>query len=65
MPAFPWLAERTLTGERTGAKLRALRRAGVPYTEEEIAGAQAAVADKREMEALIAFLQQLGTHLER
>jgi cytochrome c oxidase cbb3-type subunit 2 len=65
MPAFPWLAERTLTGERTGAKLRALRRAGVPYTEEEIAGAQAAVADKREMEALIAFLQQLGTHLAR
>jgi cytochrome c oxidase cbb3-type subunit 2 len=65
MPAFPWLDERTLNGARTGAKMRALRSVGVPYTDENIAGAQAAVADKTEMEALIAFLQQLGTHLKR
>jgi cytochrome c oxidase cbb3-type subunit 2 len=65
MPAFPWLGERTLEGNRTGAKMRALRRVGVPYTDEDIAGAQAAVASKPEIEALIAFLQQLGTHLQR
>jgi cytochrome c oxidase cbb3-type subunit 2 len=65
MPAFPWLTERALDGERTGLKMRALRSVGVPYTEENIAGAQAAVANKKEIQALIAFLQQLGTHLKR
>lgn len=65
MPAFPWLTERTLDGTRTGLKMRALRRVGVPYSEDDIAGAQAGVANKKEIEALIAFLQQLGTHLKR
>jgi len=65
MPAFPWLGERTLDGAWTGAKLRALRSVGVPYEEADIEGAQAAVAGRKEIEALIAFLQQLGTHLER
>jgi cytochrome c oxidase cbb3-type subunit 2 len=65
MPAFPWLTERALDGVRTGLKMRALRSVGVPYTEENIAGAQAAVANKKEIQALIAFLQQLGTHLKR
>jgi cytochrome c oxidase cbb3-type subunit 2 len=65
MPAFPWLDERVLDGARTATKMKALRSVGVPYTEEDIAGAQAAVANKKEIQALIAFLQQLGTHLER
>jgi cytochrome c oxidase cbb3-type subunit 2 len=65
MPAFPWLTERTLDGEWTGSKMRALRSVGVPYTDEDISGAKAAVANKQEIQALIAFLQQLGTHLER
>jgi cytochrome c oxidase cbb3-type subunit 2 len=65
MPAFPWLDERALDGAQTASKMRALRRVGVPYTDEDIAGAQAAVEDEKEMQALIAFLQQLGTHLER
>jgi cytochrome c oxidase cbb3-type subunit 2 len=65
MPGFPWLDESTVDGTRTAAKMRALRSVGVPYTDENIAGAQAAVTDKTEMEALIAFLQQLGTHLKR
>jgi cytochrome c oxidase cbb3-type subunit 2 len=65
MPAFPWLDERVLDGARTATKMKALRSVGVPYTEEDIAGAQAAVADRKEIQALIAFLQQLGTHLER
>ena len=64
MPGFPWLAENTLDGEDTAAKMRALRSVGVPYTDEQIAGAQKAVAGRTEMEALIAFLQQLGTHLK-
>jgi len=65
MPAFPWLDERTLDGAQTAAKMRGLRRVGVPYEDEDIAGAKAAVENRKEMEALIAFLQQLGTHLER
>ena len=65
MPAFPWLDERALDGAMTASKMRGLRRVGVPYKDEDIAGAQAAVENRKEMEALIAFLQQLGTHLER
>ena len=65
MPAFPWLDERALDGAQTASKMKALRSVGVPYTEEDIAGAQAAVENKKEIQALIAFLQQLGTHLQR
>jgi cytochrome c oxidase cbb3-type subunit 2 len=64
MPAFPWLFERELNGERTGRKMATLRRLGVPYTDEDIAGAQAAVAGKREIDALVAYLQQLGTLIQ-
>jgi len=61
MPGFPWLAERTLDGTVTGAKMRALRAVGVPYTDEQIAAATDEVAGKTEMQALIAYLQGLGT----
>ena len=44
--------------------MRALRMLGVPYTDEDIEGAKAAVAGQTEMVAMIAYLQQLGTHLE-
>lgn len=64
MPGFPWMVDATLDGEDTGAKMRALRRVGVPYTDDDIAGAQQAVAGKTEIEALIAYLQQLGTHMK-
>ena len=63
MPAFPWLAENTLDGELTAKKLETFRSFGVPYTDEDIAGAKAAVEGKTEMEALIAYLQVLGTGL--
>ncbi|HEM47275.1 MAG TPA: peptidase S41, partial [Alphaproteobacteria bacterium] len=63
MPGFPWLAENVLDGEDTAAKMQALRSLGVPYTDEAIAGARASVEGKTEIEALIAYLQQLGTHL--
>ena len=61
MPGFPWLAENTLDGANTGKKMEVLRTLGVPYTDDDIAGAQAAVAGKTEMDAVIAYLQNLGT----
>lgn len=63
MPGYPWLAENTLTGDETAAKLGVFKMLGVPYTEEDIAGAKDAVKGKTEMEAVIAYLQVLGTHL--
>lgn len=65
MPAYPWLMTNTVDASMTGAKMRALRRVGVPYTDDDIAGAAAAVGEASEMEAIIAYLQQLGTALKR
>jgi cytochrome c oxidase cbb3-type subunit 2 len=65
MPAFSWLFDDTLDGTDTATKMRALRMVGVPYTDADIEGAQAAVAGKPEVEAVIAYLQQLGTLLKR
>ncbi len=64
MPAYPWLVENKLDGKDTAAKLRAMRTLGVPYTDADIAGAQAAVAGKTEMDAMVAYLQSLGTALK-
>lgn len=61
MPAFPWLFDNTLDGSKTGDKMRALSRVGVPYTEQDIKGAEAQVSGHSEMDALVAYLQQLGT----
>jgi cytochrome c oxidase cbb3-type subunit 2 len=60
MPGFPWLLENTLDAELTPVKLERLRMLSVPYTDEDIAGASAAVEGKTEMDALIAYLQMLG-----
>ena len=60
MPGFPWLATNKVDADGTGAKLRALRAVGVPYSDAEIAGAKAAVDGKTEQDALIAYLQGLG-----
>lgn len=61
MPGFPWLAENRLTGEDTERKLDIFKNNfGVPYTDEDLAGAKAAVEGKTEMQALIAYLQSLG-----
>lgn len=64
MPAFSWLALKQVDAEVMPAKMRALRRVGVPYTDKDIAGASAAVAGKTEMDALIAYLQGLGLALK-
>ncbi|MBX9912458.1 MAG: cytochrome-c oxidase, cbb3-type subunit II [Pseudomonadaceae bacterium] len=61
MPAYPWLVEHKLDGENTTTKLQAMRTLGVPYTDADIAGAKDAVKGKTEMEALVAYLQSLGT----
>lgn len=64
MPGFPWLSENKLDGELTAKKMEVFRQFGVPYTDEDIQGAQAAVAGKTEMEAIIAYLQSLGHALK-
>jgi cytochrome c oxidase cbb3-type subunit 2 len=60
MPGFPWLFENTLSGEYTEQKMKGLRMVGVPYTDEDIAGADAQVKGVTEADALIQYLQQLG-----
>ena len=64
MPAYPWLGKTSLDSSDIDAKMRALRRLGVPYTDAEIASATAAITNKTERDALIAYLQVLGTALK-
>jgi cytochrome c oxidase cbb3-type subunit 2 len=64
MPRFPWLAETAVNSSLTARKMEALRKVGVPYTDEDIAGAAAAVEGKTELDALVAYLQGLGTNLK-
>jgi len=61
MPAYPWLATAEVDGELVATKMSRLRMLGDPYTDEEIAAAPAAVAGKTELDALVAYLQNLGT----
>jgi cytochrome c oxidase cbb3-type subunit 2 len=63
MPGFPWLAENTLDGKLTPKKLEVMRTLGVPYTDADIAGASSEVQGKSELDALVAYLQNLGTVL--
>ncbi|UNK48786.1 cytochrome-c oxidase, cbb3-type subunit II [Lysobacter sp. S4-A87] len=65
MPGFPWLAENRIDGADVERRMRALKRIGDPYTNEDIAGAQAAVNGKTELEAVVAYLQGLGKHAPR
>jgi cytochrome c oxidase cbb3-type subunit 2 len=64
MPAFPWLARNPADSADIQAKMRALREIGVPYTDAEIAKAPEELKGKTEMDALIAYLQGLGTDLK-
>jgi len=65
MPGYPWLAATPLVPEQVIPKMRAMKRLGVPYTEEEIAQGPATLADKTEQDALIAYLQGLGTQIKK
>ena len=64
MPGYPWMARQPANAADIEAKMRALRSVGVPYSEEEIKGAKAELQGKSEMDALIAYLQVLGTALK-
>ena len=64
MPSYPWLVENTLTGKNTVKKMEALSWLGVPYTPEDLKGAVTAVEGKTEMDALVAYLQVLGTSIK-
>lgn len=65
MPAYPWLASRPAHKGAIQAKLTALLKLGHPYDAETIAGAPAALEGKTELDAMVAYLQMLGTSAER
>ena len=65
MPAYPWLEKTAANAEDIEAKMRALRIVGVPYSQKEIEGAKGDLNGKTEMDALISYLQVLGTALKR
>ena len=64
MPEYPWLEKNVVDHTVVAQRMSALRKVGVPYTDEQIAGAQEQVKGKTEMEAVIAYLQGLGTALK-
>ena len=64
MPGYPWMARAPANAADIEAKMRALRLVGVPYSDEEIRGARAELQGKSEMDALISYLQVLGTALK-
>ncbi len=65
MPSFPWLTKNMLDGEEVTAHMRALKRLGDPYSDDEIANATRDVAGKTELDAVVAYLQALGKHAPR
>jgi cytochrome c oxidase cbb3-type subunit 2 len=64
MPAYPWLETAEVDADQMPANMRALRRVGVPYTDEEIAAAADEVRGKSELDALVAYMQVMGIHLK-
>ena len=62
MPAYPWLEKTPANAASIQAHMNGLRTLGAPYSDEEIAKAPEEVKDKTEMDAVIAYLQVLGTH---
>ena len=61
MPGYPWLASTPANAADIESKMRALRIVGVPYSDSEITAAKGELDGKTEMDALIAYLQNLGT----
>ena len=64
MPAYPWLLSSPVDDTTIAAHMTGLRRVGVPYTDAEIAAAAEGVRGKTEMDALVAYLQVLGTSVK-
>ena len=61
MPGYPWLEETAADASAISKKMEVLRLLGAPYSDADIENAPAALQGKTEMDALIAYLQQLGT----
>jgi cytochrome c oxidase cbb3-type subunit 2 len=61
MPNYPWLQGATLNGSGVAKSMRVMKLMGVPYTESDIASAATEVEGKTELEAIVAYLQVLGT----
>jgi cytochrome c oxidase cbb3-type subunit 2 len=64
MPRYPWLDDATVDGAGIEKRVKAMKALGVPYSDDDINGAAAAVEGKTEMEALVAYLQVLGTMIK-
>ena len=64
MPAYPWLERNDIDPASVPARLTAMKRLGVPYSDADIAASAAAVKGKTEMDAVVAYLQSLGTHVK-
>lgn len=64
MPGYPWLADNMVDGSDIQTKMQTLRTLGAPYTDAEIEAAPQALEGKTELDALIAYLQGLGTELK-
>ena len=64
MPAYPWLEKNVVDSATIGSHMAALRKVGVPYTDEQIAAAPEEIKGKTEMEAVVAYLQVLGLTLK-
>ncbi len=65
MPGYPWLNKTAANAGDIEAKMRALSLVNVPYTAEDISKSQEALKGKTEMDALVAYLQVLGTALKK
>ncbi|MBF5006517.1 cytochrome-c oxidase, cbb3-type subunit II [Diaphorobacter caeni] len=64
MPAYPWLEKTVVDPSVAAPRMNALRKVGVPYTDEEVQGAAEQLKDKTEMDALVAYLQVMGRALK-
>jgi cytochrome c oxidase cbb3-type subunit 2 len=64
MPAYPWLGRSPADADTIQTKMKVLRTLGVPYTDDDIAKAPAALKDKTELDAMVAYLQGLGLVLK-
>ena len=64
MPSYPWLEKTAVDAASLAPNMTALKRVGVPYSDDEIKNAATEVQGKTELDALIAYLQVLGTHLK-
>ena len=64
MPAYPWLAKTALDPQAIVPRLKALKRLGDPYTDEQIAAAPKELEGKTEQDALVAYLQGMGIQIK-